>query len=90
MAAEDHFLEQDRKDLLALLRMRFETIPPEVVAQIDRIDQLDTLQRLILVAANAADWQVFLEELQAGNQAFKIAGERFNPNRRNEREESNE
>lgn len=72
-------LQEDLQDLLALLDMRFGTIPPNVLARIERIDKLDTMERLILVAANAADWQVFVQELQAGDGAFKLVGDHLSP-----------
>lgn len=75
----DAMLVQDREDLIALLRIRFGSPPPKVIEVIYEIDQLDTLERLILTAANAPRFGIFLEELQAGNDSFKILGERFNP-----------
>ena len=76
---EKLMLKQDLEDLLALLEMRFGTIPPDVYAEIGRIDKLDTMQRLILVAANAADWNVFVQELKAGDGAFKLVGDHLSP-----------
>jgi hypothetical protein len=76
---DELWLKQDREDLLALLDIRFGNVPAEVVQAIERIDRTDTLQRLILVAANAASWSVFTEELAAGDDAFKLTGERFSP-----------
>lgn len=70
---------QDREDLLALLKMRFDSIPPGVVEAIYHIDSLDDLERLILVAANAPTFKIFLEELEEGRGSFRIMGERFNP-----------
>lgn len=81
-AHEDHekrMLKQDLEDLLALLEMRFGQIPPDVLARIEGIDKTDTMQRLILVAANAADWDVFLQELEAGDAAFKLVGDHLSP-----------
>lgn len=81
-AHEDHekrMLKQDLEDLLALLEMRFGQIPPDVLARIEGIDKTDTMQRLILVAANAADWDVFLQELEAGDTAFKLVGDHLSP-----------
>lgn len=75
----DAMLVQDREDLIALVRMRFGTIPSQVIEKIYAIDALDTLERLILTAANAQTFEIFLEELEEGNEAFKITGERFNP-----------
>lgn len=76
---EQAMIKQDREDLQALLEMRFGAIPPDVQAEMERIDKTDTLQRLILVAANAADWNVFVQELKAGDGAFKLVGEHLSP-----------
>jgi hypothetical protein len=76
---EDAHLVEDREDLLALLHIRFGKPPPGVIHAIYAINELDTLQRLILTAANAPEWKVFLEELREGSQSFRITGERFNP-----------
>lgn len=76
---EDAMLVQDREDLIAVLRMRFGTIPPKVVESIYKIDQLDTLQSLILAASNVPEWQLFLDELHMNEEAFRLTGERFNP-----------
>lgn len=70
---------QDREDLIALLRMRFGEIPPSIIKEIYELSELDTLERLILVAANAANLKIFLEELEEGSGNFRILGERFNP-----------
>ncbi|RKQ30750.1 hypothetical protein [Oceanobacillus halophilus] len=70
---------QDREDLLHILRMRFGDIAPGIVESIYNIDDLNTLERLILVAANAPTLKIFLEELEAGDGSFRLIGERFNP-----------
>lgn len=70
---------QDREDLIAVLQMRFGDIPPGVIQNIYDLNDLDTLERLILVAANAPSFKVFLEELEEGSGAYRITGERFNP-----------
>ncbi|GGA81643.1 hypothetical protein [Ornithinibacillus halotolerans] len=75
---EDADLVQDREDLLSILRMRFGDISPEIIEGIYEIDKLDTLERLILVAANAPTFKVFMEELQEEG-SFRIVGDRFNP-----------
>lgn len=69
----------DREDLIAVLRMRFDDVPAEIIEQIYEIDDYHILQRLILAAANAASWKVFLEEMQSGKDSFRILGEGFNP-----------
>ncbi|MEX1029484.1 MAG: hypothetical protein WDZ91_05485 [Paenibacillaceae bacterium] len=76
---EKDMLAQDQEDVLEILRMRFEVIPEEVVVKITSIQKLDELQRLILVAANATDWSIFLEELQEGEDSFRLLGQRFDP-----------
>lgn len=75
---EADFVE-DREDLIAILKMRFSYIAPGVISAIYEISELDTLERLILVAANAPNLKVFLEELEEGSGNFRILGERFNP-----------
>lgn len=76
---EDANLVQDREDLLAILRMRFGSIPAGVTEAVYNLNKLDSLERLILVAANAPSLKIFLEELEEGNDSFRIMGERFNP-----------
>jgi hypothetical protein len=76
---EKDMLIQDQADVLEILRMRFLHVPEEIVEKIRSIQQLDVLQRLILVAANAADWSIFREELQEGEASFRLLGERFDP-----------
>lgn len=70
---------QDREDLIAVLRMRFGDISTETIEGIYELNELDTLERLILVAANAPTLQIFLEEMEEGDESFRITGERFNP-----------
>lgn len=76
---EKNMLAQDQADVLEIVRIRFGDVPEEVVEKIISIQQLDVLQRLILVAANAADWPIFLEELLEGETSFRLLGERFDP-----------
>ncbi|HEU5348957.1 MAG TPA: hypothetical protein VFU63_10145 [Ktedonobacterales bacterium] len=71
--------ETDRQDVLAIVTMRFGPVPPEVREQIEACSDLDTLERLVLVAANVPSWQVFLDELAAGSADFKLVGARFEP-----------
>lgn len=70
---------QDREDLIALLKMRFDSIPTGVIEAIYGISSLDRLERLILVAANAPTFKIFLEEMEESEDSFRIMGERFNP-----------
>lgn len=75
----DALLVDDREDLIAVLQMRFGTIPGEMIEQIYKINDMNTLQRLILSAANAANWDVFLEDFNVAKDSFRILGESFNP-----------
>ncbi|WNS73569.1 hypothetical protein RRV45_11605 [Bacillus sp. DTU_2020_1000418_1_SI_GHA_SEK_038] len=75
----DALLVEDREDLIAVLQMRFGFIPGEVIEKIYEINEMSSLQRLILAAANSASWEVFLRELEAGEEAVRILGEDFNP-----------
>ncbi|MDQ0197754.1 hypothetical protein [Neobacillus ginsengisoli] len=72
-------LVDDREDLIAVLQMRFGNITGEFIEEIYEIDDMNMLQRLILSAANAANWNVFLEEFNAGRDSFRLVGENFNP-----------
>ncbi|UOF91864.1 hypothetical protein LSG31_06390 [Fodinisporobacter ferrooxydans] len=74
-----NFLQNDREDVLAILQMRFGGIPLEIENKIEEISDVKTLERLILVAANAATWDVFVSELEEGKDAFRMVGEAFNP-----------
>lgn len=78
-AEMEQFAQNDREDLLALLEMRFGPVPDDVREVIGRNEDLNDLQRLIIAACNAAEWEVFVEELHAGQGSFKLTGERFNP-----------
>ena len=69
----------DREDLISVLRMRFGDLNPGIINSIYKLDDLDSIERLILVAANAPTLKVFLEELEEGTGSFRIMGERFNP-----------
>jgi hypothetical protein len=72
-------LIDDREDLITVLQMRFGSLPEEMIHQIYEIGDYHILQRLILAAANAANWDVFLEEFKAGEDSFRLLGEDFNP-----------
>lgn len=72
-------LVDDREDLIAVIQMRFGNISSEFIKEIYEIDDMNMLQRLILSAANAANWNVFLEEFKAGRDSFRLVGENFNP-----------
>lgn len=75
----DAMLVEDREDLINIIRMRFGSISGEMIQKIYQINDMNTLQRLILAAANAASKEVFLEEMQAGEHSFRLVGEDFNP-----------
>lgn len=72
-------LVNDREDLIAVLRMRFGDISGGIIEKIYDINDMNSLQRLILAAANAMNWNVFLEELEASEYSFRLLGEKFNP-----------
>lgn len=77
---EEAEIGQDREDLIQLLNMRFgSAVSPEILETIYQLNDFETIERLILVAANAPAFEVFLEELEEGQGSFKIVGERFNP-----------
>ncbi len=76
---DKEMLSQDQEDVLEILRMRFLIVPDDVEAKITSIQNSNELQRLILVAANAASWNVFHEELDEGEASFRLLGERFDP-----------
>ncbi|MGY0691711.1 hypothetical protein ACW2QC_02820 [Virgibacillus sp. FSP13] len=76
---EDANFVQDREDLIAVLKMRFGYVPSGVIDAIYKISNMDSLERLILVAANAPTIKIFLEELEEGSGSFRILRERFNP-----------
>lgn len=76
---QEPLLVEDREDLIAVLKMRFQEVPPAVIEDIYDIHDANVLQRLILVAANARNWEVFMEELQSGEKGGKIVGERYFP-----------
>jgi hypothetical protein len=74
------FLQGDREDLLAVLALRFGAVPESIQAYIAACDNGATLERWILVAANVPDWASFLNDLDAGPQAFKMVGANYEPN----------
>lgn len=76
---EEAFLQQDRADLLALLAIRFGTVPAGAADKIGEIGDLNRLQRLILAACNVPEWKLFEEELEEGEASRRFVGERFNP-----------
>ncbi|MCL6454991.1 MAG: hypothetical protein K6T78_15390 [Alicyclobacillus sp.] len=72
-------LEIDRADVIAVLTMRFGSIPPEVEQQIATMTDASRLERLVLVAANVPDFAAFRAELCEEGPVFRMVGESFNP-----------
>ncbi|HET7580213.1 MAG TPA: hypothetical protein VFK33_13125 [Bacillales bacterium] len=75
----NEMLRMDRQDLMAVLDMRFGTIPDEVRNEIEAIQKMETLERLILAAANVPDLKGFVSELKEGRGAFKLTGHLYDP-----------
>lgn len=69
--------EDDRRDLITLLHMRFGRISPDVMAAIKAINDFSQIDHLILVAANAPGWNDFIQELQWPG--FRMVGQKFDP-----------
>ncbi|HLR09024.1 MAG TPA: hypothetical protein VK136_07210 [Bacillota bacterium] len=80
--------QAEKEDLLGLVQMRFGQIPEDIQKKIMHLNDPDVLNRLFLVAVNAANWHVFVSELNEGKDAFKMVGDGFDPlaerNRRGE------
>lgn len=72
-------IAQDKADLKEILKMRFGTISQTIIENINAINDLEKVGRLILIAANADQIDTFVEELEENEGTFKIIGERFNP-----------
>lgn len=75
----DELLAIDKADLTAILEMRFGTLPADVYRRIHEISRPEVAERYILVAANAASWDVMATELDAPEDSFRIVGEQYNP-----------
>lgn len=73
------FLQIDREDLLAVIAMRFGKVPEAVRGRIMACEDGATLERWLLVAANAPNWEIVREELTAGSGAFRLVGPRYRP-----------
>ena len=69
--------DDDRSDLLVLLKMRFGEVPDDMAAAIFSIDDFSQIDHLILVAANAAQWDEFVSEIR--RPGFRILGQGFDP-----------
>ena len=76
---EQHMIAMDREDVIEVIRMRFGHLSEEAAEQLNQITRPEAMQRLILVAANATNIDVFMEELRAGADSFKMLGDRFDP-----------
>lgn len=72
-------LAADKVDLVEFLKTRFGSVPETVQKKIEEIDDLNVTDKLFLAAATAADWEIFLNQLYAGKDSFKIIGEEFDP-----------
>ena len=72
-------IEADREDLLQVLALRFGAVPESVRTRIAVCNNSATLERWILVAANIPDWESFLNDLDAGPNAFKMIGASYEP-----------
>ena len=75
----DALLVDDREDLIALLQMRFGNLTGEMIEKIYEINDMNHLQRLILSAANAANWNVFLDEFNAQGKVVTASGRKLQP-----------
>ena len=73
-------IEADREDVLQVLTLRFGAVPESVWTRIAVCNNSATLERWILVAANVPDWATFLNDLDAGPNAFKMVGASYEPN----------
>jgi hypothetical protein len=72
-------LESDKRDLIEILQGRFGQVTDDIKQKIIEVSDLDVMDRLFVVAVNAANWGVFVKELYEGKDSFKIIGEEFNP-----------
>ncbi|HET7658627.1 MAG TPA: hypothetical protein VFK37_10060 [Bacillales bacterium] len=75
----EEMLATDREDLMAVLMMRFGPVPDDIVKEIEAINSTETLERLILAAANVPNWETFVSELREGQGAFKLTGDLYDP-----------
>ncbi|MCL8209442.1 MAG: hypothetical protein K6V97_15440 [Actinomycetia bacterium] len=63
----------DRDDLLRVLTIRFGLVPETVRTLVQRLESLEHIERVILVAANASDWVPVLKALHQPT-AFRVDG----------------
>lgn len=79
-ARQRALLQADRDDLLEVLTLRFGGASEAMRARIAVCNNPATLERWILVAANVPDWATFLNDFDAGPNAFKVVGASYEPN----------
>jgi hypothetical protein len=76
---EQEAIKTDQQDLLAILEIRFGEIPEAYRNAILDMKDRNSLERLVLVAANVPEWELFTEEMKAGPAAFRLVGSNYNP-----------
>ena len=72
-------LAQDQEDLIAVLRMRFGSVPKDLVQSVYDTKDLDALEKLMLIAAEAEGIENFLKKMQDEMDRFHFTGDYFNP-----------
>jgi len=75
----DSSVDQDIRDLLAVLELRFGEIDTVYRQKLIKMTDFSLINRLILVAANAPSLDIFLAELKNPEMNFKIVGEEYDP-----------
>ncbi|QRF76447.1 hypothetical protein Thermo_01969 [Thermoplasmatales archaeon] len=75
----DSSVDQDIRDLLAVLELRFGEIDTVYRQKLIKMTDFSLINRLILVAANAPSLDIFLAELNSPEMNFKIVGEDYDP-----------
>ena len=63
---------EDLRDLMEVLGRRFGPLPDDLTAAIRSLTDVQQINRLVLVAANAADLGAFARELTHGSRAFRL------------------
>lgn len=63
---------EDVDDLLEVLARRFGPPSRDLVAAVRALTDVQQIDRLILVAANAPDLDVFRQEMAYGSRAFRV------------------
>lgn len=72
-------LREDILELRYVLERRFGSIPEDISRKLDEIDQMDVVNRLILVAANIRSLEQFRKELSDSGMNFRITGPTYDP-----------